>query len=106
VSTLATISATFQAIQLAKGAVASAIGPLSIEKLHDLHMRMICCLCSVDTRNEWDLMQFFTKLSSAPGRGGTGAVIRWNLQMTFNNWNIHIMDGCIIAITRGLWRWE
>lgn len=28
-----------------------------------------------------------------PGKGSTGAVIHWNLHMTYNNWNINITNG-------------
>lgn len=41
-------------------------------------------------QNERDRTKFFTKLSSAPEKSGTGAVSHWNLHMTFNNWNIHV----------------
>jgi hypothetical protein len=44
-------------------------------------MRMIRRLCTVDARNEREPTKFFAELSTAPGKGGTGAVIRWKKKL-------------------------
>jgi hypothetical protein len=103
-SALQTISSTMQDMQLAKESGNDK--PAAVEKLHECHSRMIRRLCSVDARNEREPTKFFKELSSAPGKGGTGAVIRWNLHMQVKNWNIRVTNGCITAIAKGLWTWD
>jgi hypothetical protein len=101
---LETISATFHDLALAKAA--SAPGSPATEKVHELHWRMIRRLCTIDARTDRPPTKFFTELSSAPGKGGTGAVLRWTLHMTFKHWNIRVTNGCISAIAKGLWCWD
>jgi hypothetical protein len=102
-SALETISATFHDMALAK---ASTPGCPATEKVHELHWRMIRRLCTIDARTDRPPTKFFTELSSAPGKGGTGAVVRWTLHMTFKHWNIRVTNGCISAIAKGLWCWD
>jgi hypothetical protein len=73
----------------------------AVKKVHPILMRMIKRLCTTDGLNLRDPPKFFTDLSTATGKGGTGAILQWNLHMSLNNWNIRVSNGCITAIAEG-----
>jgi hypothetical protein len=100
---LESISLTFQELKALNGTSPAAA---AVEKVHPILMRMIKRLCTTDGLNLRDPPKFFTDLSTATGKGGTGAILQWNLHMSLNNWNIRVSNGCITAIAKGVWCWD
>ena len=98
---LETMSACFQVLQTNAGTTTT-----SVEKVHPINMRMIKRLCSVDGMTEREPTKFFTELSTATGKGGTGAIIRWGLHMSLQGWNVRVSNGCVVALSKGIWCWD
>jgi len=97
---LESMSACFQVLQKTNASPTN-----QTEKVHAYNMRMIRRLCSTDGMTEREPTKFFIELSTSPGKGGTGAIIRWGLHMTLNTMNVQVSNGCIVAIARGVWCW-
>jgi hypothetical protein len=102
-SALESISATFQVMAAAGTGTSSSQAP---DKVHPKHLQMIERLCTVDGVNTRPPTKFFSELSTASGKAGTGAILQWNLHMSLNSWNIRVSPGCITALARGAWAWD
>jgi hypothetical protein len=84
----------------------SGIATSQVDKVHPTYMRMIKRSCSVDGMTEREPTMFFKELSTATGKAGTGAILMWRLHMSLQNWNVRVLNGCIVAISKGVWTWD